>query len=84
MSESLSPEDGQKILNYFMNKKLTIKICDGRRITGFLYCTDNYPNILISQAVESWEGVKNTERRIGLVMIKRDIIKNIFIAKDDM
>uniref|UniRef100_A0AAF5D0T8 Sm domain-containing protein n=1 Tax=Strongyloides stercoralis TaxID=6248 RepID=A0AAF5D0T8_STRER len=84
MSEKLTPEEGQLILNFFMNKKITIKICDGRRVKGYLYCTDNYPNILISQATECWEGVKDTERRIGLVMIKRDIIEKIFIAKYDM
>uniref|UniRef100_A0A0N4Z7K6 Sm domain-containing protein n=1 Tax=Parastrongyloides trichosuri TaxID=131310 RepID=A0A0N4Z7K6_PARTI len=84
MENPLSATEGEEILRYLSNRRLLIRLTDGRRISGYLYCTDNYPNILISHAVENWEGIEDTDRRIGLVMVKRDIIESIVVTKEDL
>ncbi|GMR54284.1 hypothetical protein PMAYCL1PPCAC_24479 [Pristionchus mayeri] len=67
---------GKEKLQQWMGQLMELELADGRLITGHLMCTDNNPNIVMSQCVERWPDDPHN-RFVGLVMVARQNMKSL-------
>ena len=56
-------------LRSMLNKRLRVKVTDGRVLTGQFYCYDNLRNIMLSEAKEAANETDTNTRHLGLVLI---------------
>jgi small nuclear ribonucleoprotein (snRNP)-like protein len=52
-----------------LNKRLRVKVSDGRILTGQFYCFDNLRNIMLSETKEAANDTDTSSRHLGLVLI---------------
>lgn len=80
----------ERKVNQWISKYLRIELIDGRVIIGKFVCTDNVPNLILTECMEFWkereemamEGTDNlVKRNIGIVTIPGRHITKIFHEK---
>ncbi|GMT01276.1 hypothetical protein PENTCL1PPCAC_23450, partial [Pristionchus entomophagus] len=67
---------GKERLEEWMGEIMELELKDGRFVTGHLMCTDNTPNIVMSQCMERWPNDPGN-RFVGLVMVAPHNLKGI-------
>ena len=61
--------EGVAQLRGMLNKRLRVKVTDGRILTGQFHCFDNLRNIMLAETQESASEEDPDSRHLGLVLI---------------
>lgn len=79
---------GHKGITKWFNKILRVELVDGRVIFGTFMCTDNEPNIILTESEEFWKeqeikakrgDIRLTKRNVGMVVIPgRHILRILY------